>query len=102
LEIASIYMVGENGGMESIDIENMNTDVIVTLRSGDKYVASFVTYKRLFEMIEEHRITGAFLSGRYYWMKNMVLIQKLNKTDLRDVIDHLVVHGDFQLIFEKI
>lgn len=84
-----------------VNLENMNTDVIVTFESGDKYVASFITYKRLLDLIEENKKSGSYLSGGYFWMKNMVLVKDMSEAKIKSLIDHLVGHGDFQLIFEK-
>ncbi|MDX1671512.1 MAG: hypothetical protein R3211_04170 [Balneolaceae bacterium] len=102
LEVTDIYLVDVHDDDDSVDLKNMNTDIIVSLKNGDKYVASFISYNCLYETIEKNKRTGEFLSGRYYWMKNMVLVQNLYEGNVRQIINHLIADGDFQIIFEKI
>jgi hypothetical protein len=98
LEIVKVEMIDGSGN--SVNYKNMSSDVVVTMDNGYKYIASFLTYENLYELTENNVKTGAYFSGRYFWIKNMVLVDSCN--NLRPIIDHMVDQGDFQLIFEKI
>ena len=66
-----------------IDYKDENTDVIVELESGKKYIATFFTYNNILKLEKEHRQTGEFLYGQYFWMTNMVLIDNCSKESMR-------------------
>jgi hypothetical protein len=54
-----------------------NTDVIVTLADGARYVASFFTYENIESLRRRNQETGECSAGKYFWASNMVLIDRL-------------------------
>ena len=85
-----------------MDYNNTNTDVIVQFYSGKKYIASFFTFQNLEMIREENLKSEAFLNGKYFWTKNMLLIDNCSKKNITKVIDHLIIEGDFTTVFKKL
>lgn len=87
-----------------------NTDVIVLMEevtaSGEKritkYVASFFAYKNIAELKCKHEKTGAYLNGKYFYSKNMLLIDEWSWESVRTVIEQLIEEGEFLEVFWKI
>lgn len=97
MEIVRVDII--NGNEDSVNYKNMSSDVIITLDGDYKYIASFITYEKLQDLILTNVKTGAYLSGRYFWSKNMVLVDSCK--NVRPIIDFMIDQGDFQLIFQK-
>ena len=89
----------ENG---RADYEDLNTDVIVQFENGDRYVATFFSWKNLENMIKELEPTEEYRSGRFYKVLNMVLVRDFGEGNIRPVIDAMLAEGDFQLVFRKL
>lgn len=85
-----------------LDYENLNTDVIVRFDNGDEYVATFFSFKNLEGMIEEHKQSNEYFSEAYYKVLDAVLVNDFNNAKLHSVIEHMIVEGDFQVVFKKI
>ena len=99
--ITSIVLTAESLN-EPLDYEDLSTDVIVDLDNGDRYIATFFTYKSLTSMIESDVQSGDSYTEHYYRILNMVLIKDFNKGDLRAIIERMISEGDFQVIFTRI
>jgi|GEM_PF-2195555 len=80
------------------DYEDLNTDVIVQFDNGDKYFATFMSYKNLEHLLHK----GAEDNSNIYVVLNTVLVKDFNNGDLMPVIDAMLSEGDFQLVFKKI
>lgn len=90
---------------------NYNTDVIVVATEEDeenkedkdvKYVASFFTYANIFELQAQHMKTGAYLHGKYFFSKNMVLIDECSRENVLKVVEDLLEEGDFWDVFRRV
>lgn len=100
LQISNIFLTHEfHAGEENA---GGSTDVIVEFQSGEKYIASFFTFDHVGAIREENLQSGNLMSGKYFWKKNMILVDELSKPNLRLIITHLLDIGDFRSIFEKI
>ncbi len=99
--IQKISLTAE-GRDDILDYKNLNTDVIVRFDSGEEYVATFFSFKNLEGMIEEHKNSKEYFSEEYYKLLNMVLVNDFNNRNLLSVIEHMIVEGDFQVVFRKI
>ncbi len=108
LTIKALYLSAYPEGSE--DVKNFNTDVIVLVEEeeeeGDKrtvkYVASFFTYANLFELQSQNIKTGECLNGKYFYAKNMVLIDECSMENVKTVVQHLVEEGEFREAFRRI
>ena len=100
LEITNVFLTKEfhDAGKAA----NVNTDVVVELRSGEKYIASFFTFQSVALIRQEHLKSGAFLAGKYFWDKNMILIDECSEELITPVIRHLIEEGNFKSVFSKL
>ncbi|GFN33979.1 hypothetical protein [Paenibacillus xylaniclasticus] len=78
-----------------------NTDVIVTFEDGSRWVASFFTYKNVQSLVEKNRHTGECLHGKYLWSSDMILVDECSRERIEEVIGHLLLRGNFKVIFCK-
>lgn len=79
-----------------------NADVIVEFDSGEKFWATFVTYKNLTTLTQKYEDSGECLAGKYFWTANMVLTSKINGSMINNVIDDFIGNGQFEMAFEKL
>jgi hypothetical protein len=82
--------------------ENDNTDVIVTWADGSRWVASFFSYKNIQILTEKNKRTGECLSGAYFWANDLLLIDRVSRQRIEEVIEHLIQGGEFELIFTRL
>jgi hypothetical protein len=82
--------------------EKGETDVILTMRNGAKYYASFFSYDHLESLREEHIKSGAFLNGTYFWSKRMVFVEDCSRETIEKVVLDLVEEGELQEAFQKL
>jgi len=111
-KIREIYLSDEPKGEGMDDVENFNTDVIALVEEDDediengaktvKYVASFFTYANIFELKSLHIKTGEYLKGKYFYAKNMVLVDNCSMENIKTVVDHLLEEGEFREAFRRI
>lgn len=83
------------------DINNDNTDVIVEFKNGTRWIASFFTYRNISKLVEKNRSTGECLGGKYFWSSNMVLVDEISRERIEEIINHLVIAGEFEIIFSR-
>jgi hypothetical protein len=100
--IKDIWIEAEEWAEGHWNYENDNTDVIVTLTSGEKYVGSFFTYSNIAELTAKNKRTGANLNGKYLWSIDMILIDKCSRIDIEKVIQELINQDELTSIFAKI
>lgn len=102
LEIEKIFLSNEFHSETEINPQNTSTDVIVFLKSGEKYVASFFTFLNIEAQRLNNLKTGAYLNGDYFWVNNMLLIEDCSLQKIENVIQNLIEEGDFIEAFRKI
>jgi hypothetical protein len=83
---------------------NDNTDVIVTLDDGTRWVATFFSYSNIESLIEKNRRTGECLGGKYFWASDMVLADEISRNRIEEVTSYLVEKSssEFESIFKRI
>lgn len=79
-----------------------NTDVIVTLSTGERYAATFFTYQNIATLTNKNRLTGEWLGGQYFWATDMILIDKIDPVLIRQVIDDLISDDCWPAAFARI
>lgn len=102
MKVKKIFITAEYQQSVPFDTQTANTDVVVELSNGIKYIAAFFTYENIKLLIEQHRKSGEFLSGKYFQAKNMVLIDTCSRDNIHKVIQHLIEEGDFKTVFRQI
>lgn len=100
--IAKVFLTSEFQPETQLDYNNSNTDVIVQMDSGEKYIASFLTYENLESLRKENLGSGLFLKGKYFWTQNMLMIDNCSKESIQTVVNYLLDNGDFTEVFKKI
>lgn len=96
-----IWIEAEHWSQGEWNIYDGNTDAIVTFEDGSRWVASFFTYKNIQTLAEKNQQTGECLQGKYFWGSDMVLVDECSRNRIEEVIEHLILKGDFQVIFDK-
>ncbi|GFZ90493.1 hypothetical protein GCM10008018_41000 [Paenibacillus marchantiophytorum] len=97
----SIWIEAEQWAEGEWNIHDANTDVIVTPPDGSSWVASFITYNNIKTLTEKNQQTGECLHGKYFWGSDMILVDQCSRDRIEEVIDNLIIQGDFERIFSK-
>ncbi len=101
-EVIKIYLSSEKEIQSQQNHSNLHTDVVVEMENGDKLIASFFSYQNLETLKSLHQQKGAFLGGKYFWVKGMLMVEKCNRENIEMVIKDLMDEGDFKRVFRKI
>ena len=97
-----MFLITRSPEQIKTDTEHGNSDVVVHLENGEKYVATFYAYGNIVRLQKEHQISGAFLKGKYFQANNMVLIDDCSEENVQAVVEHMLEEGDFKTVFKKI
>lgn len=100
--VEKIFITAEQQSETISDRHNENTDVIVVLHDGHKYTASFFTYAYIEKMRNKNKLTGDFLNGKYFWGKNMVLVEKCTAEIIHPVVKDIIDEGEFVDVFRML
>jgi hypothetical protein len=76
-----------------------NTDVVVTFANGDRWTATFVSYENVQTLTAKNRTTGENVSGGYFWVSNMILVDAISRQRIEEVIHDLLHTGGFEYAF---
>lgn len=79
-----------------------NTDVIVYLENGKKFIASFFTYSNILDMQIHHQLDGTYQNGSYFWDRNMVLVKDCTLQIIEPVVNDLIDEGNFREAFREL
>lgn len=80
---------------------NDNTDVKVDFSDGTSYTATFFTYENIESLRKKNAETGECLAGKYFWASDMILIDRIERRNILQVIEELLADGSFDSIFAK-
>jgi hypothetical protein len=100
--VKNIYITAYNGNNDTFNPKKGNTDVIVSLESGKKYIASFFAYDNIDELRLQHQLNGDFLYGSYFWNKNMILVEECSLEFIEPVVQDMIDEGNFQEAFRQL
>lgn len=103
-QIKEIWIESENkGAIIGGELEtNDNSDVIVTFSDNSRAIASFFTYKNIEFLRHKNKETGECLNGKFFWASDMIIVDKINRQEVEEIINHLITEDDFFQIFKKI
>ena len=96
---AGSYHLGATGKWTP---EDDNTDVVVTWQDGRRWIASFFSYKNIATLMGKNKRTGECRSGAYFWASDMLLIDRVSRQRIEEVIDHLIKEEEFEMIFTQL
>lgn len=100
MTIDRIYLSQSTENQE-IDYNHLNTEVIVHLKNGAKYRATFISISELESQLQETQKLEGNDARKYFWSESLVIVKNIQKEDLLPMIEYMIEEGDFQLIFEK-
>jgi len=81
---------------------NDNSDVIITFKDNTRFIASFFTYTNIEYLRQKNKRTGECLDGRYFWASDIIIVDKINRKEITEIIQHLIEENEFESIFDKI
>ncbi|WP_445711949.1 hypothetical protein [Flavobacterium sp.] len=81
---------------------NDNSDVIITFSDDTQFIATFFTYENIEMLRKKNKNTGECLNGKYFWASNMLLVDKINRKEVEEIVNHLITENEFENTFEKI
>lgn len=111
VKIVGLFLTAEfDSDYGILDYNYGNTDALVHIEEEDrygikrikKYIATFFTYNSILEMKTDHDKSGEYLKGKYFFLKNMVLIDNCSKESINEVINNLIDEGDFNDVFKRL
>lgn len=102
MDDATIWIEAEAWAPGQWNDIDANSDVIVTLVDGSRWVATFLTYANVVSLAQKNQQTGECMRGAYLWVSDMVLIDRLNRPRIEAVIDHLLHTDEFVQIFSRL
>lgn len=88
--------------MPAADVEDDNSDVVVTLDDGSRWAATFVTYRNIETLRRKNADSGECLSGRYIWAANLILVAEITRPAVEAVVAHLQHTVEFQTAFQRL
>lgn len=100
--VCQIWIEAEEWAEGEWNIDDDNSDVIVTFENGERWIATFFTYKNITKLKERHRTTGECLDGNYFWASDMILIDELTRDKIERVVKELIEIEDFMRAFSAI
>jgi hypothetical protein len=76
-------------------VEEDNVDAVIYLSNGIRLPVTFFTIKNILKIMSDYETTGECLSGKYFWSKDMIIVNDLSKDNIARVVDDLVRSGDY-------
>ena len=103
-EIKNIWIESEDkgpiiGGTSEV---NDNSDVIITFSDESRYVASFFTFENIEHLRQKNKRTGEFLNGKFFWASDLILVERIKREEIEQIIEHLIAENEFESIFTKV
>jgi len=104
MNIKAIWIEAENWSDGEWTPIDDNTNVIVTLDDDSEWVATFFTYTNINTLTKKNKLTGECLSGKFFSASEMVLIDKVTRSRIKEVVTYLVNDKplEFLSIFRRI
>ena len=97
-DVQAIYLSAAEAGETLVD-PDASTEVVVKTSEGLTYSAQFCTTENIRAKLDTH---SDLISPDYLWWSNLVVVNEINADSVKDIIDHMIDEGDFQLIFRKL
>lgn len=98
-EIDSIIISNELEIKQNKDFDEGFTDVVVQLKNGDVYTASFYSFEAIDRLRYVHALASSFRNGMYFWTDSLVLVEECTREQIELTIKDLIQEGDFVLAF---
>lgn len=79
--------------------DDVNSDVIVTFDNGERWVATFFSYKNIVSLADKNRDTGDCLGGMYFCASDMILVDEISRPRLEQVVGDMIEQDEFKTFF---
>jgi len=97
--VKDIWIEADQWTASESDFFDDNADVIVTLANGEKWIATFFTYKNILSIAEKNKTTSECLAGAYFWATDMILVEELSRGKIESVVADLINQNEFEHAF---
>jgi hypothetical protein len=97
----SVWIEAETWPRGQWNIDDDNCDVTVTFSGGQRWTATFITYRNIQTLIARNRQDGGRLAGAYLCADHTVLIDQLTRQRIEEVVKDLLRSDDFAQTFES-
>ncbi len=94
-----IWIEAEQWAPGEWDPIDCNSDVIVSFEKGAEWVATLFTYQNIQTLIEKNKHTGECLQGKYFWARDMILVEEVTRNRAEEIVAHLIAEDEFEKIF---
>lgn len=83
------------------DVEDEASLAFVTFADGTHWWANFVTYKFVSSQAARNQQNAHCLSGVYFWMEQMILVDQITRDRVETVVAELLAEGEFERAFAQ-
>ncbi len=87
---------------ENFDPEDEIVEVTLTTKTGERYLANFITRKHEDYLFEKNKRTGESAGGTYLWIPGRISVEEISPETVRKTIDDLVRDFVIERAFERI
>ena len=101
MKITSIWFESDTW-TEPYDELDSNMDTILTLDDGTIWTATFFTYQNILSLTRKNKKSGECLHGLYFCSAGMILIERLNKSNIQSVISDLLKDNTIPLYCTRV
>lgn len=91
-----------DGNYEPEEPSNDIEFITVTLSDGSKWDGTVYTFRNFAEQVGIGRKISEESGGRYYWKSKLLLVDEMRRKRVKEVVEHLLSHGEFKDIFEHV
>lgn len=101
MKIAEIWCEFEDTD-QPFDPENGQSDVVAETEDGKRYAATFFTYSRVAQLMEQDRISGQCLGGTYFCARDCIIVRRIDRQTAEKVMYNLAARGEIALFCRKV
>ncbi|MEL6673683.1 MAG: hypothetical protein AAFR61_15870 [Bacteroidota bacterium] len=76
-------------------------EVTVGFDDGSFWSGHFLTFREMKRLLAACKRTGKFMSGGYFWRRNMILIHHISRKNIQKTLVDLLGQGAFEAAFER-
>lgn len=88
-------------GIDPLDPDDDSVDVKVTFPNGESFSAVFFTPPNINSLMKRYKKTGECAGGLYFWVSDMIIVEKLTEEVICETIDNLLAEEEFKYVFSK-
>lgn len=78
------------------------TEVVVTLRDGSRWVATFCAFAHLETLRANCAESGENLGGKYLWASDLILVDDTSRASIQAVVEDLLEKEDLPSAFSEL